>query len=76
MVDHFTIVVCGCCVLFRVKYWNFRSLLSRILAKLSGIWRMGLTCFVEVSQAYLKTRRTLSKVLPSDLLKNNSTQPY
>ena len=76
MVGHFTRVVCGCCALLTVKYWNFRSLLPRILAKLSGIRRMGPTCFVKVSEAYLKTRETLRKVRPSDLLKNNSTQPH
>ena len=38
--------------------------MPRILVKLSGVKRMGLICFVKVSQAYPRARGTLREVLP------------
>lgn len=63
MVGHFTQGVCGYYALFKVKYWNFRRLLPRILVRLSDIMRMDQTCFVKLSQAYPKARGTLRKGL-------------
>ena len=57
MVGHFTWVVCGYHALLGEKYWGE-------IFKLSGVKRMGLICFVKVSQAYPRARGTLREVLP------------